>query len=225
MVDKQPNLTGDDGLRKVEAQLQHFIEESGKQMDKFEKKQVGFESKMVEMTDTTRRIEDTLIKISNQTLEPSSSVRSHVGGVHGGTMVEGAQSLMGGNLRNTHLSLSPQVSLSHRGTNVITPLHYEQLPARSTPLPEAGSQTLNLAATVFRPTNSSYSMSTQPFIMLTSSYPTTTQPFLSISNRYSMSIEPYYHYVFLLKFLFSTTYIPIGPATNFPCSFWTISTQ
>lgn len=54
-------------------------------MDKFEEKQTGFESKIVEMTDTTRRIEDISIKISNQSLEPSSSARSHDGGICGGS--------------------------------------------------------------------------------------------------------------------------------------------
>lgn len=106
--------------------------------------------------------------------------------------VEGAQPLVGSNLRNTNLSPLPQVSLSQLGAKVITPLRSKQLPALSMSLSEAGNQTLNLAATAFRPTNNSYPLSTQPFIPATSSYPTTTQLFLPISSPYPMSTQPYY---------------------------------
>ncbi|KAJ8548988.1 hypothetical protein K7X08_032351 [Anisodus acutangulus] len=85
----------DDGLKGVEEQLNMM-----KRMDKVEEKHDRFESKMVEFSDSTKRIEEMLVTLGSQGRDHSSLARSLAVGVHGESLTSGGFSSVGGNLRN-----------------------------------------------------------------------------------------------------------------------------
>lgn len=109
---KQRNLSVEDGVKRVEVQLQNFIEESVKRMDQIEEKQASYDTKMAEVTITTRRIEELLLRMDSQ---------SKVADIHRGMVVEAGQSSVGDNIRDNTPPFSPPSITGNRVVNTTPP--------------------------------------------------------------------------------------------------------
>lgn len=108
MVHKQKCSLPNDELKRVEAQLQIFMEESMKQMDRLEDKHENFENKIEEFSSSNKRIEEMLVAITFQNREePSILERPLVAGVHGDSPAETGQSLVGANIWNHNSPITP----------------------------------------------------------------------------------------------------------------------
>lgn len=65
MVDKNKNQVSDDPIKRLESELQFFVEETNRRFEQMDERQQSFESKMVDFAALSKRVEEILLQISS----------------------------------------------------------------------------------------------------------------------------------------------------------------